>query len=218
MSGNKNPPAEQQRWELRSEGWEKRPVHCENEYESHTVTRPRLPALQSQTLQEVPTQTGSACVCTCLLRWQCLTLGGAVVYRRHGSIVLAWVRILSRSAVTRRHLQKHTHTQHKRVILNPRVGGHMTRVTYTCVFVPAARAAECIRGAAWALDWWLGDGSRYGRSWAVLPMEACNRWAEGSGAPGIVGRGPCGGPVHHPKAAGPDSSDWTGHLNRPVAV
>ncbi len=99
-----------QRWELRSEGWEKRPVHCENEYESHTVTRPRLPALQSQTLQEVPTQTGSACVCTCLLRWQCLTLGGAVVYRRHGSIVLAGVRILSRSAVTRRHLQKHTHT------------------------------------------------------------------------------------------------------------
>ncbi len=91
----------------------------------------------------------------------------------------------------------------------------MTRVIYTCVFVPAARAAECIRAAAWALDW---DGSRNGRSWAVLPMEACNRWAEGSGVPGIVGRGPCGGPERHPKSAGPDSSDWTGHLNRPVAV
>lgn len=52
----------------------------------------------------------------------------------------------------------------------------------------------------------MWDGGRDGRSWAVLLKEACSCWADGSGAPGIVGRGPCGGPDRHLKAAELDSS------------
>ncbi len=218
MSGNKNPPAEQWRSEVSVEEWGLG-KETGSLWEwvrisySDTAPSPSTP---------ITNPAGSAhsdrkCVC--------LYLSAAVAVSDSGgrcSVPASWLCSVGWSAYTvlersNTPTPAETHT-HKRVILNPRVGGYMTRVIYTCVFVPAARAAECIRGAAWALDWWLGDGSRYGHSWAVLPMEACSQWAEGSGAPGIVGRGPCGGPERHPIAAGPDSSDWTGHLNHLVAV
>lgn len=218
MSGNKSLPAEQWRSEVRVEEWglgKETGSLWEWLRISYSDTAPSPSA-------PITNPAGSA---HSDRKCACLYLSAAVAVSDSGgrcSVPVSWLCSVGWSANTvpeRSNTQTpaETHT-HRRVILNPCVGCHMTRVTYTCVFVPAAWAAGCIRAAAGALDWWLGDGGRHGRSWAVPPMEACSWWAEGSGAPGIVGRGPCGGPERHPKAAGWDSSDWTGHLNRPVAV